>query len=135
MKTAKLWRLTFTVLAAFSLASCSSDDNVEILLTHTQKETYGKNISGEYSGEYIIIYKDKDCTDMTDEKGRHIITKAHEVTFGDVQFDVSDNKMQHVFFQDFPVSLISKVVDADEGLSHALAGASPQAITARYGFD
>ena len=39
------------------------------------------------------------------------------------------------FFQDFPVSLISKVVDADEGLSHALAGASPQAITARYGFD
>ena len=26
-------------------------------------------------------------------------------------------------------------MDADEGLSHALAGASPQAITARYGFD
>jgi hypothetical protein len=123
------------MLAAFSLASCSSNDNVEILLTHTQKETYGKNISGEYSGEYIIIYKDKDCTDMTDEKGRHIITKAHEVTFGDVQFDVSDNKMQHVFFQDFPVSLISKVVDADEELSLALADASPQAITARYGFD
>ena len=70
-----------------------------------------------------------------DEKGRHIITKAHEATFGEVQLDVSDNKMQHIFFQNFPVSLISKVVDADEGLSHALAGASPQAITARYGFD
>ena len=99
-----------------SLVSCCSDDNVERRLTNTQKETYGQNISGEYPGEYIIIYKDKDCTDMTDEKGRHIITKAHEATFGEVQLDVSDNKMQHIFFQDFPVSLISKVVDADEYL-------------------
>ena len=121
--------------AMLSLASCNSDDNVERRLTTNQKERYAQNISGEYSGEYIIIYKDKDCTDMTDEKGRHIITKAHEATFGEVQLDVSDNKMQHIFFQDFPVSLISKVVDADEELSQALAGASPQAITARYGFD
>ena len=107
--------------AMLSLASCNSDDNVERRLTTNQKERYAQNISGEYSGEY--------------EKGRHIITKAHEATFGEVQLDVSDNKMQHIFFQNFPVSLISKVVDADEGLSHALAGASPQAITARYGFD
>ena len=131
----KIWRLAFMALAAFSLASCSSDDNIERRLTLTQKETYGKNISGEYSGEYIIIYKNKDCTDMTDEKGRHIITTAHEAIFGNMQLDVSDYKMQHIFFQDFPVSLISKVVDADEGLSQALAEASPQAITARYGFD
>ena len=27
MKTAKLWRLAFVMLAAFSLASCSSDDD------------------------------------------------------------------------------------------------------------
>ena len=107
----------------FFLASCCSDDNVERRLTNTQKETYGQNISGEYPGEYIIIYKDKDCTDMTDEKGRHIITKAHEATFGDVQLEVSDYKMQHVFFQDFPISLISKVVDADKELSDALAEA------------
>ena len=85
--------------AMLSLASCNSDDNVERRLTTNQKERYSQNISGEYSGEYIIIYKDKDCTDMTDEKGRHIITKAHEATFSDVQL------------------------------------ASPQAITARYGFD
>ena len=131
MKTMKFWRNILVMTAAMlSLASCSSDDNVERRLTNTQKETYGQNISGEYPGEYIIIYKDKDCTD-----GRHIITKAHEATFGEVQLDVSDNKMQHIFFQDFPVSLISKVVDADEELSQALAGASPQAITARYGFD
>ena len=134
MKTAKLWRLAFAMLAAFSLASCSSDDNVERRLTNTQKETYGQNISGEYPGQYIIVYKDKDCKERIDENGRHI-TEAHCETFSGVQVDVSDNKMQHVFFQDFPVSLISKVVDADEGLSRALAETSPLAITARYGFD
>lgn len=135
MKTMKIWRLAIAMLAAFSLDSCSSDDNIERRLSHEQRETYGQNISGEYPGEYVIIYKDKDCTDLTDEKGRHIITKAHEAIFGNVQLDVSDYKIQHVFFQDFPVSLISKVVDVDEELSLALAEASSQAITARYGFD
>ena len=124
-----------TMLAALSLASCSNDDNVVKRLTNEQKETYAQNISGEYPGQYLIIYKNKDCKDEIDEKGRHIITVAHEAIFSDVQVDVSDNKMLHVFFQDFPVSLISKVVDSDEALSHALAEASPQAITARYGFD
>ena len=65
MKTMKIWRIAFAMLAAFSLASCSSDENIERRLTHEQRETYGQNISGEYPGEYIIIYKDKDCTDMT----------------------------------------------------------------------
>ena len=105
MKTAKLWRLAFAMLAAFSLASCSSDDNVERRLTNTQKETYGQNISGEYPGQYIIIYKDKDCKEWTDEAGRHM-NEAHEETFSGVHLDVSDYKMQHVSFQDFPVSLI-----------------------------
>ena len=131
----KIWRILFMIVAAFSLASCSSDDDVTKQLTSKQKETYAQNISGDYSGQYVIIYKDKDCKDMTDEKGKHIITTAHEAIFSDVQLDVSDYKMQHVFFQDFPVSLISKVVDADEELSQALAETSPQAITARYGFD
>ena len=131
----KIWRIALTMLAALSLASCSNDDNVVKRLTNEQKETYAQNISGEYPGQYLIIYKNKDCKDEIDEKGRHIITVAHEAIFSDVQVDVSDNKMLHVFFQDFPVSLISKVVDSDEALSHALAEASPQAITARYGFD
>jgi len=33
MKTMKIWRIAFAMLAAFSLASCSSDDNVERRLT------------------------------------------------------------------------------------------------------
>ena len=136
MKTMKIWRNIFVMCAAFSLASCSSDDNVERRLTNTQKETFGQNISGEYPGQYIIVYKDKDCKERIDEDGRHI-TEAHCETFSGVQVDVSDYMMQHVFFQDFPVSLISKVVDADMELSDALAEATPQAITARYdlGYD
>ena len=70
MKTMKVWRIAFVMLAAISLVSCNSDDNVERRLTTKQKERYAQNISGEYSGEYIIVYKDKDCTDMTDEKGQ-----------------------------------------------------------------
>ena len=123
--------LLFTV---FYLASCSSEDDVVKRLTSKQKETYAQNISGEYPGQYIITYKNKDCVEGTDEAGRPI-TVAHSETFNGVQVDVSDNNMLHVFFQDFPISLISKVVDADEGLSHALAESTQQAITARYGFD
>ena len=132
----KLWRFAFAMCAALSLTSCSSDDIVEKRLTHTQKETYGQNISGEYPGQYVIVYTDKDCKEWTDETGRHI-REAHEETFSGVQLDVSDYKMQHVFFQDFPISLISKVVNTDQELSNALAEASPMAITARYdlGYD
>ena len=123
--------LLFTV---FYLASCSSEDDVVKRLTSKQKETYAHNISGEYPGQYIITYKSKDCVEGTDEAGRPI-TVAHSETFNGARIDVSDNNMLHVFFQDFPISLISKVVDANEGLSHALAEYSQQAITARYGFD
>ena len=41
--------------AMLSLASCTNDDNMERRLTLTQKETYGQNISGEYSGEYTNV--------------------------------------------------------------------------------
>lgn len=122
--------LLFTV---FYLASCSSENDVVKRLTSKQKETYAQNISGEYPGRYVIVYKNKDCVEGTDEEGRPI-TVAHSETFSGIQVDVSDNNMLHVFFQDFPISLISKVV-ADEGLSHALAESTQQAITARYGFD
>lgn len=51
MKTIKIWRLAFAMFAAFSLASCSSDNNWEKRLTNEQKETYAQNISGEYHVE------------------------------------------------------------------------------------
>ncbi len=134
MRKLKFLGFISLLFSVFSLASCSSEDDVVKQLTSKQKEAYAQNISGEYPGQYIITYKNKDCVEWTDEAGRPI-TVAHSETFNGVQVDVSGNNMLHVFFQDFPISLISKVVDADEGLSHALAEYSQQAITARYGFD
>ena len=43
MKNLRIWRLVFVMLAAFSLASCSSDD-VEKRLTSEQRELYAQNI-------------------------------------------------------------------------------------------
>ena len=134
MKKFKFLGIISLLFTVFYLASCSSENDVVKRLTSKQKETYAQNISGEYPGQYIITYKSKDCVEGTDEAGRPI-TVAHSETFNGARVDVSDNNMLHVFFQDFPISLISKVVDADEGLSHALAEYSQQAITARYGFD
>lgn len=134
MRKLKFLGFISLLFSVFSLASCSSEDDVVKQLTSKQKEAYAQNISGEYPGQYIITYKNKDCVEGTDEAGRPI-TVAHSETFNGVQVDVSGNNMLHVFFQDFPISLISKVVDADEGLSHALAESTQQAITARYGFD
>ena len=39
MKTIKIWRLAFAMLAVFSLASCDSDDNWEKRLTNEQTPT------------------------------------------------------------------------------------------------
>ena len=133
MRKLKFLGFISLLFSVFFLASCSSEDDVVKQLTSKQKEAYAQNISGEYPGLYIITCKNKDCVEGTDEAGRPI-TVAHSETFNGVQVDVSDNNMLHVFFQDFPISLISKVV-TDEGLSHALAESTQQAITARYGFD
>ena len=87
----KLKYLGFILLlfSLFSLASCSNEDDVVKRLTNKQKETYAQNISGEYPGQYVIIYKNKDCIEGKDEAGRPI-TVAHSEAFGDVQVDVSD---------------------------------------------
>lgn len=131
MKTMKIWKLACVMLAA--LPSCSSDNDIEMRLTHQQKETYGQNIAGEYTGQLIVTYTDKDSKVTIDEEGHRSI-EAYRETLDNMQFDVSDYKMRHVFLQDFPVSLIARVVDADMALSQALASAAPIAVTASYDF-
>ena len=131
MKTKKIWILACAMLVA--LASCNKDNDNEMWLTHQQKETYGQNIAGEYTGQLIVTYTDKDSKVTIDEEGHRSI-EAYRETLDNMQFDVSDYKMRHVFLQDFPVSLIARVVDADMVLSQALASAAPVAVTASYDF-
>lgn len=131
MKTKKIWILACAMLVA--LASCNKDNDNEMRLTHQQKETYGQNIAGEYTGQLIVTYTDKDSKVTIDEEGHRSI-EAYRETLDNMHFDVSDYKMRHVFLQDFPVSLIARVVDADMVLSQALASAAPVAVTASYDF-
>ena len=49
MKTMKLWRIAFMMLAAFSLASCSSDDDSNVYeaaeLGGTWRQIHGSSVS------------------------------------------------------------------------------------------
>jgi len=116
-----------------ALASCNKDNDMEMRLTHRQKETFGQSIKGEYAGQLIVTYANNDSKVTIDEEGHRSI-EAYRETFDNVHFDVSGYKMRHVFLQDFPVSLIAKVVDADAALSQALASTAPVAVTASYDF-
>ena len=57
MKTMKIWRLAFAMLAAFSLASCSSDDDEVFLaeqLTGTWEQVYDKGVVAEGYVQYTF---------------------------------------------------------------------------------
>ena len=53
MKTMKIWRIAFAMLAAFSLASCSSDDDSNVYeaaeLGGTWQKVYDEGIALIYS--------------------------------------------------------------------------------------
>ena len=57
MKTMKIWRLTFAMLAAFSFVSCSSDDDEEFLidqLTGTWQQVYDEGVVAEGYVQYTF---------------------------------------------------------------------------------
>lgn len=124
MKILKIGRYALMLSVALTLASCNKNENIVKWLTSEQKETYAQNLSGGYPGKYFIIYTNKDCKE----------NEAYEEIISDVQVDVLKYSMSHVLFENFPVSIISKVVDADEELSQALASTPPLTIAARYNF-
>ena len=57
MKTMKIWRIAFAMLAAFSLASCSSDDD-EVFqaeqLAGTWQRVYDEGVVAEGSAQYTF---------------------------------------------------------------------------------
>ena len=57
MKTMKLWRIAFMMLAAFSLTSCSSDDNEDFLmdqLSGTWEQVYDEGVVAEGYVQYTF---------------------------------------------------------------------------------
>ena len=57
MKTMKIWRIAFAMLAAFSLASCSSEDDVEFQsnqLSGTWQQVYDEGVVAEGYVQYTF---------------------------------------------------------------------------------
>jgi uncharacterized lipoprotein YehR (DUF1307 family) len=55
MKTMKLWRIAFVMLAAFSLASCSSDDDSNVYEAAQLSGTWQKVYDGNQGDRFLIL--------------------------------------------------------------------------------
>ena len=108
MRKLKFLGFISLLFSVFSLASCSSEDDVVKQLTSKQKEAYAQNISGEYPGQYIITYKNKDCVEILNktlsEYGKYIIGRM----------GVPYHKKE--------VNIISIAIDAPQDVINTLSG-------------
>ena len=80
MKTMKIWRLAFAMLAAFSLASCSSDDDND--------KDNTKEIAMSVSAEPGVMY------DLFDDMGEHPIECMRVMT------EDEPGQWQNLYFSD-----------------------------------
>ena len=119
MRTIVMRKLFFALLAALTFAACSSDP-VFHGMTTKQKEDYANAIAGEYKGTYVIIYNDGGSDTKAVKKEGVLMT-------------VTDLTMHSVCFHDYPVSLLSNVVE-DRALAEALASAPNVDFLVDYNF-
>ena len=135
MRQMKFWKIAFTMLVVtLFIASCRNDEHKPTFLTREQQETYARNISGTYPAECCVFYVNQDSKRGFDEQGNPIVYGGKEV-IEDVQFHVYNYNMQHIAFGGFPVSIISRVIDGNEGLKQALETyTTPTYAFARYNF-
>ena len=103
------------------LVACSSDP-VNHGMTAKQKETYSQAIAGTYTGTYVTIYNVGD----NDSESVKVKEEGAEIT-------VTDQTMHSVVLHDYPVNLISRVVDNPE-LAEALSGMPDMDIVVNYHF-
>lgn len=94
-------------------------------LTQQEKESYAQSIKGEYPGRYTIVYTDRQTTGSD--------TKLLHETVDDVTFSVSDLTAHTIIFNNFPLSLLARVVD-DPELSQALSTLPNMGLTGNYEF-
>lgn len=98
MKTMKIWRLMFMMLAAFSLASCSSDDDELQIdqLAGTWEQVYDEGVVAEGYVQYTF-------TPGTPTTGGECTIHVYDVFAGDttVQRDyvLTDNGSRLTIFQ------------------------------------
>ena len=110
------------------LTACSSDP-VFHGLTQQEKENYGQAIAGEYPGRLEILFTDNTQTPAIDGD-----PQMHRQTIDEATVTVSDYATRAVFIHNFPISLLSRVVDADADLSEALGRQPSLDLSATYEF-
>lgn len=111
-------KLLLGILAAIMVAACDNDP-VYHGLTQQEKETYAQQIMGEYPGRYTILYTD--AQEMQRE------------SVDNVTFSVSDLTAHTIIFNNFPLSLLARVVD-DPELGQALSTLPNMGLTGSYEF-
>ena len=117
-------KLLFALMAILAVIACDNDP-VYHGLTQQEKESYAQNIKGEYPGRYIIVYTDRQT------KGGD--TKMLRETVDNVTFSVSDLTAHTIIFNNFPLSLLARVVD-DPELGQALSTLPNMGLTGNYEF-
>ena len=110
------------------LTACSSDPVLHGL-TQQEKETYGQAIAGDYPGSYTILYTDNGLPQTPDGDQQLMRT-----TIDDALVTVDNYTTHALFFHDFPLSVLSRVVEAGSELQHALDTLQNRALTATYEF-
>ncbi|MBQ7685007.1 MAG: DUF4840 domain-containing protein, partial [Bacteroidaceae bacterium] len=90
-----------------------------------------KALSGEYEGAYHILYTDSTSKQWQNEAG-HTVKGEYDSIIAPAVISITDRDMRSVFFHRFPVSILSKVVDADAALSEALSQTAPVDIQVTY---
>ena len=113
-------KLFFALLTVVSLAACNHDP-VFHGLTQQEKEEYAQSIMGEYPGRYSIVYTDVQTSQLNREN------------INDVTFSVSSLTEHTVIFNNFPISLLARVVE-DAELSQALSTLPNMGLTGSYEF-
>ena len=116
MKTMKIWRLAFAMLAAFSLASCSSDDD-EVFqteqLTGTWEQVYDKGVVAEgyvqytftpgisaTAGKCTIHVYDVFAGDTTFVRDYVLTEDRHLAIYGDTPLELQEYDIQRLSAKD-----------------------------------
>ena len=116
-----------------TLTACRNNETHRTHLTQTEMDTYGKAITGQYKGSYIILWSNSTMPWHETEDGHKTRENARE-TVENVSITLTDNSMRSIAFHKFPIRLLSNIIEDDEALKEALAEVPDMDLTTHYGW-
>ena len=129
----KIWALA-GMAATMMMTACHHNDDIRpARLTQQQKEEIASEIRGEYGGSYVIIWTDSTMHAYVNDEGRQARPMGRTIV-EKASMTVTNGELQSVIFHRFPISELSRVVEGNEPLRTALAGAPDTDLVASYDF-